>query len=450
MGEDTGVFIPERIPSRNKFEVETLGSTAYPSPLHLRESKFVDEEDRILAFSRNLKLIETTSGGEEVPSFEPAGPRSELYFSPDRVSCGIITCGGLCPGLNDVIRSIVLTSWHGYGIRRILGFRYGYKGLSSDSYQEPMFLDPDIVKIIHQHGGTILGSSRGPQDLSEMVDTLVKWKVNVLFAIGGDGTLRGARALWDEIKERNLKISLIGIPKTIDNDLLWVQRSFGFTTAVEEAQTVLNCAHREAEAAWNGVGLVKLMGRHAGFITASATLTNGDVDFCMVPEVPFTMVGQGGFLDALQKKLEKQRHAVVVVAEGAGQELLSNGKGQGVDASGNIKFRDIGLYFKDRIQNHFSSLGWDFTVKYIDPSYTIRSLRANSMDSAFCLILGQHAVHAAMAGKTNMMVGYWNDNFTHVPLPLSTGGRKSIDPHGEVWQRVLDTTHQPYSLVGKA
>jgi len=448
MSEGSGAVELDQIPDRSRFEVECLGESRYPSPYLEREQRMTEESDRILVLSENRRLEAVLAAGAEVPSFESAGPRPKLYFSPQNISCGIVTCGGLCPGLNDVIRSIAMTLWDGYGVRRILGFRYGYNGLSSNAYEVPVFLEPDQLTMIHQHGGTILGSSRGHQDISDMVDTLVKWKIDILFAVGGDGTLRGASRLWEEIRNRNLKIAVIGVPKTIDNDLLWIERSFGFTTAVEEAQTVLNAAHREAEAAWNGIGLVKLMGRHSGFIAATATLTNGDVDICLVPEVPFSLNGEGGFLDALEKRLEKRRHAVIVAAEGAGQDLLETDSHE-TDASGNVKLGDIGLYLKSRIQEYLTARKWDFTIKYIDPSYTIRSLRANSMDSGFCLILGQHAVHAGLAGRTNMMVGFWNGHFTHVPIPVSTAGRKYLDPRGEVWQRVLDTTRQPHSLVGK-
>jgi len=449
MGDDEGAVVPKKLPSVEDLIVEQLGPASLPSPLIERGKRFTDESHRVLLSPFAHHLEERVARNEESPSFEPAGPRKDLYFSPDKVSCGIVTCGGLCPGLNDVIRSIVLTLRNGYGVRRILGFRYGYSGLSSQRHADPMFLEPEELKRIHQHGGTILGSSRGPQDLGDMVDTLLRWKVDVLFAVGGDGTLRGASDLWGEIKKRGLKISVIGVPKTIDNDLMWVERSFGFATAVQEAQTVIRAAHSEAEAAWNGIGLVKLMGRHSGFIAALATLTNGDVDFCLIPEVPFNLEGQGGFFEALDKQLEAARHAVVVVAEGAGQELLSEAENAERDASGNIKLKDVGLFMKHEIGQHLTSNGDDFTIKYIDPSYTIRSLPANSMDSAFCLVLGQHAVHAAMAGRTDMMVGFWNHAFTNVPLQVVIGERKQIDPQGELWQRVLGATLQPTSLVGQ-
>lgn len=449
MVSENGAVSPRTIPAFEELAVERLGDTDVPSPLRQREPRFVSEGDRVLIPVETREVNSLLSSGRPLPSFEGAGPRSDLFFSPEKVSCGIVTCGGLCPGLNDVIRSIVLTLRFGYGVQRILGFRYGYAGLSSKSYKEPIFLEPDNIEHIHQHGGTILGSSRGPQDLGEIVDTLVQWKVNILFSIGGDGTLRGASALSSEIRKRNLKISVIGIPKTIDNDLMWIERSFGFATAVEEAQTVINSAHREAEGAWNGIGLVKLMGRHSGFIAANAVLTNTDADFCLVPEVEFTLEGEGGFLQALEKRLKRASHGVVVAAEGAGQELIDESGDSQEDASGNVKFQDIGLFLKKKIEHYFSNCGWDFAVKYIDPSYTIRSLPANSLDSAYCLVLGQHAVHAGMTGRTNMMVGSWNHRFTHVPLSVATGTRKQLDPKGEVWQRVLDTTLQPASMVGK-
>ena len=448
MSSEEGAVTPREIPQLDELMVDCLGDATIPSPLQDRKQRFTEESERVLLPAESPQFESLSAAGQGIPSFEPAGPRQDLFFNPESVSCGIVTCGGLCPGLNDVIRSVVLTLRRSYGIRRILGFRYGYAGLSSKSYSEPVFLDPEMVGNIHKHGGTMLGSSRGPQDLGDMVDTLVQWKVNLLFAVGGDGTLRGASALCGEIARRNLKIAVVGIPKTIDNDLMWIERSFGFATAVEEAQKVLRGAHSEAGGAWNGIGLVKLMGRHAGFISAAATLTNGDVDFCLVPEVPFVLENKGGFLEALEKRLVQSRHAVVVVAEGAGQDLLRRQQDTERDASGNIKFLDVGLFLKREIEQYLSAQDFDFTVKYIDPSYTIRSLPANSTDSAFCLVLGQHAVHAGMAGRTNMMVGFWNHRFTHVPLPVAVGKRKELDPQGEVWQRVLDTTLQPASMAG--
>ncbi len=444
MGEIADAGQAPTLPRPEDLRIGTLGKCAVASPFAGRGKEFVTDRDRVLVCSDAASAERALAAGRSLPSFEAAGPRARIFFAPDDTSCGIVTCGGLCPGLNDVIRSIVLTLNHGYGVRRVLGFCYGYAGLSANRFREPLLLDPGMVESIHTRGGTLLGTSRGPQDLGEMVDTLVNWRVSILFCVGGDGTLRGASALAGELARRKLRIAVIGVPKTIDNDLAWIERSFGFSTAVGEAREVIYAAHAEAQAAWNGIGLVKLMGRRSGFIAAYATLASGDVNYCLVPEVPFSL--DGGLLDVLCQRLSSRHHAVIVVAEGAGQEHIQARNEAGRDASGNVQLREIGLFLRDRIAQHMRRRGIPVSIKYIDPSYTIRSLPANSMDSSFCLILGQHAVHAGMAGRTDMLVGYWNGRFTHVPIALATAHRKQLDPDGEVWQRVLGATGQPSRL----
>ncbi len=433
------------IPTAAELEVATLGECRHPSPLLGRRERFADGS-RVLVAAETAE-IEPFLGKGPLPAFEAAGPRAQVFCRPEKLTCGIVTCGGLCPGLNDVIRSLVLTLRHQYGVRRVLGFRYGFSGLTAGRRAEPLFLEPDEVETIHHRGGTLLGTSRGPRDVGEMVDQLMKWGVGVLFAVGGDGTLEGAAAIAGEIARRGVPIAVIGIPKTIDNDLVWTERTFGFSTAVEEARSVIAGAHAEAHSHWNGVGLVKLMGRHSGFIAAHATLASGDVNFCLVPESPFALDGEGGLLAALEARLAERHHAVVVVAEGAGQELIP-GAGEARDASGNLKLKDVGVFLRERIRAHFGERGLPVCrgpvdVKYIDPSYTIRSLPANALDSGFCLMLGQHAAHAALAGRTAMMVGFWSHRFTHVPLSLVAGRRKQLETAGEIWQRVLGATGQP-------
>ncbi len=435
-------------PQPEELQVASLGRRRVDSPLRERRERFVADDERVLLCSTRRQLERLTAGGGEPPTFERAGPRAEVFFDGGKVSCGIVTCGGLCPGLNNVIRSLVLTLSHGYGVRRILGFRYGYAGLTTASPFAPLALTPPSVESIHEQGGTLLGSSRGPQDVGDMVDSLARHGVAVLFAIGGDGTLRGASALTREIARRGLAIAVVGVPKTIDNDIRWVEHSFGFSTAVESAAEVILAAHAEARGAWNGVGLVKLMGRHAGFITAHATLANADVNFCLVPEVPFTLEGRGGFLEALEERLASRHHAVVVVAEGAGQEWLGGAEPAASDASGNLELRDVGRFLERRIRRHFAASGVAITIKYIDPSYIIRSQPASSTDAELCLMLGQHAAHAGMAGKTDLLVGTWNQHFTHVPLPVAAAQSQQLDRTGAVWQRVLGTTGQPASMVG--
>ena len=420
--------------------ISRLGECRIPSPM--TGIQFVSDSDNVLYHSDQRKIKEFLGAGEDLPCFEMAGPREKIYFDPSKLKCGIVTCGGLCPGVNDVIRAIVLGLFYHYGVETVFGFRYGYEGLTYRHGHVPLELKPDIVGDIHKKGGTILGSSRGPQDISEMVDTLERMNVRVLFTIGGDGTLRGAQAIAEEIAQRNLKIGVVGIPKTIDNDISFVEQSFGFETAVSASRTAVYSAHTEAIGARNGVGLVKLMGRDSGFIAAYATLANNDVNFCLVPEVRFTLEV---FLDALKDRLERRGHAVIVAGEGAGQDLME--KRQERDASGNIRFGDIGIFITDQIKNYFNEAGIEVNLKYIDPSYTIRSMPANPKDSAFCLLLGHNAVHAAMTGRTNMLVGNWKGAFTHVPIEHAVSKRKQINPIGRFWSNVLSCTGQPREMV---
>ena len=422
------------------FEVQQLGECSVSSPL--RDVQFVEQDNHLLYYTDPKKVEAFYNAGLKPPAFELAGPRSKIYFDPSKLKCGIVTCGGLCPGLNDVIRAIVMGLHHHYGVKTIFGFSYGFEGLSYKYGHPPIELTPEVVNDIHQMGGTILGSSRGPQDVVEMVDTLEVMNIRILFAIGGDGTLRGAQAISEEVVKRNLKISVIGVPKTIDNDISFIDQSFGFVTAVSEARSAIYAAHTEAQGARNGIGLVKLMGRESGFIAAIASITNGDVNFCLIPEMEIRL---DGFLKALQSRLEKRKHAVVVVGEGAGQELMEYSGER--DASGNIHFGDIGQFLKDRILAYFRDAGTDVTLKYIDPSYTIRSMPANPHDSGFCLLLGHNAVHAGMCGKTNMVVGHWNNEFTHVPIPMAVSRRKQIDPHSRLWSNVLSSTGQPRDMT---
>jgi len=424
------------------FTIASLGDCRVQSPL--TGVRFTCDTDRVLYHStlESLKTWRDTADKSAVPpSMECAGPRQMLFFDPAPLACGIVTCGGLCPGLNDVIRAVVTSLNKNYGVRRIYGFRFGYEGLVSRLGHTPLELTPESVHRIHESGGSILGSSRGPQDASEMVDYLKDLEIGILFAIGGDGTLRGARAIGEAAAKRGLKIGVIGIPKTIDNDVSFVQRTFGFETAVTEAHRATYAANAEAEAARNGIGLVKLMGRDSGFIAAYSALVNNEVNFCLIPEVPFRLEK---FLSALERRLERRGHAVIVVAEGAGQDLMASGDQR--DASGNVKYGDVGIFLRDAIGAHFKRSGIAINLKYIDPSYTIRSVPATPHDSAFCLLLGQSAVHAGLSGRTNMVVSFWNHQFTHVPIALAVSERKKIDRQSALWNAVVTSTGQPQDM----
>lgn len=425
-----------------QLEVSTLGACRFKSPL--KRSKrtgegvgtYVPDDMRVL-YEPRFRLGESIN----LLSFERAGAREDLFFDPATTRAAIVTCGGLCPGINNVIRSLVLELIHNYGVHDILGIRYGYQGLNPNEGREPLLLTSTTVEGIHHQGGTILGSSRGHQDAKTTVDFLVEHKINILFCIGGDGTQRGAHSMADEIARRDLPIAIVGIPKTIDNDIKFCYRTFGFFSAVAEAEKVIDCAHVEAKGVLNGIGLVKLMGRQAGFIAAAATLASGEANFTLVPEVPFELDGEHGFLAALQRRLKAREHAVIVVAEGAGQNLLNNDPNE-CDASGNRKLSDIGPYLKSRIVHHFDKVGMPAKVKYMDPSYHIRSVPANAADSLLCEQLARHAVHAGLAGKTDLLIGLWHNHLVHVPLEVSTGVKKHLSPEGELWTAVLALTGQ--------
>ena len=425
--------------------VRTLGEPTVSSPLagmlSARASSvhYVHESDRVLlddtaemAAARGLPVA-------ELPSFEPGGPRERLFFGAGSTRVGIVTCGGLCPGLNNVIRGLVLELTTHYGVTDILGFRNGYRGLVKDD--EPIALNPEVVRDIHKRGGTILGTSRGDQDAGEMVDTLVRYGVCVLFVIGGDGTLRGAQKIADAAADRDIVLSVVGVPKTIDNDIPYIDHSFGFLTAFARAAESIRAAHTEASSTPHGVGLVKLMGRHSGFIACYAALANHEVDFVLVPEVPFKLEGDNGLLCHLRRRVRDQGHAVVVVAEGAGQDLLQPNGSR--DASGNLRLADIGQLLRDRIANNFDRAGAELSLRYVDPGYAIRSVPANAYDGVYCIRLAQAAVHAAMAGRTAMVVGRWHGRFVHLPISLATGSRNQVDPNGDLWMSVLEVTGQP-------
>lgn len=434
--------------------ITRLGKCNVQTPLKLSKVHgdgiydYITDDERVLVKPSLKSVKEAIASGKEPMSFEKAGPKEMLYFEPAKTKVAIVTCGGLCPGLNNVIRGIVNQLYNRYNVTNILGIKYGYEGLVSEHNHGYVELDPEVVDDIHKNGGTVLGSSRGVQNISEMVDTLEKLNINILFCIGGDGTLQGAHVIYEEIAKRNLKISIAGIPKTVDNDISYIDRSFGFETAFAQARDILINAHYEAKGANHGVALVKLMGRDSGFIAANAALAVPDVNFVIIPEMDFDLYGPNGFLETLKDRLTKRKHALVVVAEGAGQFLFDE-ENEGTDESGNRRYNDIGVFLKDKIVDTFSKGGFEVTVKYIDPSYIIRSSPANANDSKFCSQLAQNAVHASMSGHTDFVVGYWNSQFTLLPIPVATRRRKKVNLESELWWSVLESTGQPMLMKNK-
>ncbi len=408
-------------------QTPTLGEARFPS----HQSHTISDEIRI------PERIEI--GAEPGLQFECAGPRAKLYFDPKQTRAGIVTCGGLCPGLNNVIRSLFLELHFGYGIAEVLGFRGGYSGLDPACGVEPVKVTPSFIDGIHQKGGTILGSSRGPVDIGRAVENLIARKVNILFTVGGDGTQRGAHDLYQEARRRGHALSVVGVPKTIDNDVGFVSRTFGFASAIDEAARVLGCAHTEARSVPGGIGLVKLMGRHAGFLTAGAVIASQDVNFALIPEAPFKLEV---FLAALKERMKIKSHAVIAVAEGSGQDLLA-ADASTRDASGNVKLVDIGPFLRDKILAYFKAEGIPVVMRYFDPSYQVRSIPANCEDALLCDLFSRHAVHAAMAGKTGVVIGFHHERFIHVPIELLATHSKRLDLASGWWRSVLAATGQP-------
>jgi 6-phosphofructokinase 1 len=436
------------------FTIRTLGPPRHPSPLRLgstqgdHEADFTPDDSRIL-FHDDWKSIQGAAGpgGASPPSLELAGPREKLYFRPSEVRAAIVTAGGLCPGINEVVRSVVMTLQHHYGVRDLLGIRYGLRGFVAADVP-PVKLHHEVVHDIHREGGSFLGSSRGTPPLETIVAFLDRHAISTCFLIGGDGTQRAAQAIARAATEARLNTAVVGIPKTIDNDILFVDQTFGFSTAVERARTAIDAAHAEARGAYNGVGLVRLMGRDSGFIAAQAALASGVANYVLIPEVDFALDGQNGFLAHLHRRLARSRHALVVVAEGAGQQFLAEERDRkGQDASGNQKLGDVGRYLRGAIERYFGAHQTEVTVRYIDPGYTIRSAPADASDAVYCQELGQNAVHAAMAGKTEMLVGRIRGRQVHVPMAAVTSGRKRLDPEHPLWRAVLQATGQPPSMT---
>jgi len=432
------------------FEVKVLGKGTLKSPLTPTDPSPIlsfqfTENDRVLLESSLDKLKKCINTGILPVSAEKAGPHKFLYFDPSKTKVAIVTCGGLCPGINNVIRGLVNQLYYRYEVNQIIGIQYGFAGFI-DSYNYPVVeLTPDSVDTIHLFGGTVLGSSRGAQNMAAIVDKLSELNVDILFCIGGDGTLRGAHAIHEEILRRKLNICIAGIPKTIDNDINMIDKSFGFETAFSIANKIILDAHNEARGVYNGIAILKLMGRNSGFIAAYAALSIQEANFVLVPEMDFDLDGPKGFLQALRKRVDRRHHALIVVAEGAGQQFFA-GESFESDASGNLKNKDIGIYLKEKIAADFQEHNIPVTIKYIDPSYIIRSAPANANDSKFCAVLAQNAVHAAMAGKTDFVVGHWNHLFTLLPIPVAVAEQKKINSCDELWWNVLEATGQPVSM----
>ncbi|MFP4363767.1 MAG: ATP-dependent 6-phosphofructokinase [Spirochaetia bacterium] len=446
------MYIEKDLPKPEELEIESIGSTEIESPLGLSTvygdnvANYVEDDATVLYHTDSEIVMKQIEEHGKPLAFEKAGPRHKIHFDPKKTTAAIVTCGGLCPGINNVIRSLVMTLHYRYGVKNILGAQYGYQGFVDDYEMDFVKLTPEQVKEIHTKGGTILGSSRGHQDIKVIVDKMEEKNINILFTIGGDGTLRGSHKIYEEVTRRGLDVSIIGVPKTIDNDISYVEKTFGLETAFSVAAEAIQGAHTEAIGAPNGIGIVKVMGRMSGFIAANSALGLNEVNYVLIPEIPFELEGKNGLFENLEQRLKTRKHAVIVVAEGAGQDLVAKQNTE-FDASGNRRLMDIGVFLKEEIKNYFKNIKkMEVNVKYIDPSYMVRSVPANANDAIFCLKLAQNAVHAAMAGKTGMIVGRWNYQFTHVPIKIAISKRKEISPEDPLWLSVIESTGQPMKM----
>ncbi|MFW5960369.1 MAG: ATP-dependent 6-phosphofructokinase [Chitinivibrionales bacterium] len=429
------------------FRIKSIGERGVKSPVKLSKvmddfiANYVDDKSCI-----HRTIIENRDQVDEdhvqKRLLERAGPRERIFFEPEKVHAGVVTCGGLCPGLNDVIRAIVMGLWYRYGVKRISGIRYGYKGLIREYGYQPAALNPEVVLDIHRKGGTMLSSSRGGGDrVTEIVDTIERLGINILFTIGGDGTQKGALAISKEAVRRGINLSVTGVPKTIDNDLSYIDKSFGFETAVGKACDSIDAAHVEAKGAVNGIGVVKVMGRQSGFIAAHTALAINDVNYVLIPEVPFDLYGENGLLSHLKKRLDRRGHAVILIAEGAGQEMLESRGDK--DPSGNPELGDIGVFISESIKSYFNKMDYHINLKYIDPGYIIRGAPANPADSLYCARLGTNAVHAAMAGKTQLLMSLFNNHYVHIPMEMAISRKNMVDPESSMWRDVVEATGQP-------
>lgn len=427
-------------------EVKNLGPCKFSSPLKKFTEVFVADGDRILydprlgSYATSInQMLETTP-----VSMELGGPREKIFFDPMKTRAAIVTCGGLCPGLNNVIRELVLELYYRYGVQDIIGIKYGYAGFINKEFT-PIRLNTDVVDDIHLSSGTILGSSRGTQEVTQVVENIIKNKINILFCIGGDGTLRGARDIALNAMMKDYPLAVVGLPKTIDNDISYISKSFGFETAVQTATRAIQAAHTEAKGYYNGIGLVKLMGRYSGFIASHTALAANDANFVLIPEVDFDIEGKNGFMQHLFKRLQRRNHAVIIVAEGAGQKFFDKEK-LSYDASGNRDLGDIGALLKTEISKYSKEHSIPVQLKYIDPSYMIRSTVAVSSDAIYCIQLAQNAVHAAMAGKTNVLIGHLHEYFINLPIDTAVSKRQTVDPKSSLWMNVLEATGQPADM----
>ncbi|XP_037474293.1 ATP-dependent 6-phosphofructokinase 3-like [Triticum dicoccoides] len=187
------------------------------------------------------------------------------------------------------------------------------------------------------------------------------------------------------------------------------------------------------------------------FIAMYATLASRDVhDCCLIPESPFYMDGEGGLLQYVERRLKENKHMVIVVAEGAGQDIIAKSipTSDQQDASGNKLLLDIGLWLTHKIKDHFKSKKMEMTIKYIDPTYMIRAIPSNATDNVYCTLLAHSAIHGAMAGYSFTIVMV-NGRHAYIPFYRVTSTRNKVKITDRMWARLLSPTNQPSFLSQK-
>ncbi|MGA7341196.1 MAG: 6-phosphofructokinase [Terracidiphilus sp.] len=432
-------------------------------------------------------------------SLPEARPRTHLRYPLQpgaMLGIGILVSGGIAPGINAVIDGIVLrhSLYHARQCARgrrhsieILGYREGFKGLLRPGVH-PQRLNSAAIRGVVEIGGSYLGTSRadellpgtGPNrnaKLEAAIGRLQNDGVHILYVIGGDGSMSCAHALWHYARRKGYELSVVGIPKAMDNDILWVWQSFGFLSAVEEARQAILHMHTEVSSNPR-VGIVQLFGSDSGFIASHAGYSTA-CDLVLIPEDPMTM---DDIVTHISERLTDRfgngqdiagPYALVVMAETAlpadarkyiddprvglsegkrGEKealksFLDNGRrvrGQTPDELRTAGLKIVSRVLQDRIQQELEPREYwrDFRVITNEPRHLIRSIPPSVTDVIFGERLGALAVDNAMAGYTDFMVSQWLTEFVLVPLPLVVLGRKRVPTNGIFWKSVLSKTGQ--------
>jgi phosphofructokinase-like protein len=328
---------------------------------------------------------------------------------------GVLTGGGDCPGLNAVIRAVVRKGINVYG-HELVGFRYGWAGVLAD---DSVALDQDNTRGILHRGGTILGTSRTnpyKEDggLERIRATLEKHGIDALIPIGGEDTLGVARRLADD------GIDVVGVPKTIDNDLAGTDFTFGFQTAVQIATDAIDRLHTTAES-HNRVIVVEVMGRHAGWIAAYSGLAGG-ADVILVPERPFDI--DEVCARVRHREAEGRTFSIVVVAEGAtpkdGHTLSQY---QGTDAFGHARLGGIAVELEREIEKR---TGFESRMTIL--GHVQRGGSPVAYDRVLGTRFGVHAVDAVSEGDFGKMVALRGTAIERAPLDEALREPKLLDP----------------------